>query len=292
MNVQGAFVEQRLGRAIMSRFHAGFSLGTVGRRARRRRDGRARRAGLGAPRLVGAVVAVGVPLAARRFSRRPRGRRSGTRRLPASALGGAPDAARRRVRPRLRVRRGSGNDWISVARDRRLRRARALGTLALAAFLTAMTGRRVGSGRRLLDRYGRVPVVRAVAAGRGRAAAASSRRSSCSRGGRCRRRARRSGGRCAQALADHAHLAVPGRVCGSASIRARPSRLRAGRRRRAGARPAGADYLVGPGSTGGPLAVRLRRRCRCTASRRRPGRPEVCAANRSRLMDPRPSASA
>ena len=29
MNVQGAIVERRLGRAIMPRFHAGFSLGTV-----------------------------------------------------------------------------------------------------------------------------------------------------------------------------------------------------------------------------------------------------------------------
>ena len=30
MNVQGALVERRLGRAIMPRFHAGFSVGTVG----------------------------------------------------------------------------------------------------------------------------------------------------------------------------------------------------------------------------------------------------------------------
>ena len=29
MNVEGAAVEQRLGRAIMPRFHAGFSVGTV-----------------------------------------------------------------------------------------------------------------------------------------------------------------------------------------------------------------------------------------------------------------------
>ena len=29
MNIQGALVEQRLGRSIMSRFHAGFSIGTV-----------------------------------------------------------------------------------------------------------------------------------------------------------------------------------------------------------------------------------------------------------------------
>ena len=29
MNVEGAAVEQRLGRAIMPKFHAGFSVGTV-----------------------------------------------------------------------------------------------------------------------------------------------------------------------------------------------------------------------------------------------------------------------
>ena len=29
MNVEGTFVERRLGRAIMPRFHAGFSVGTV-----------------------------------------------------------------------------------------------------------------------------------------------------------------------------------------------------------------------------------------------------------------------
>ena len=36
MNVEGAAVEQRLGRTIMPRFHAGFSVGTVRRCARRR----------------------------------------------------------------------------------------------------------------------------------------------------------------------------------------------------------------------------------------------------------------
>ena len=37
MNVEGAAVEQRIGRTIMPRFHAGFSVGTVGRSPRRRR---------------------------------------------------------------------------------------------------------------------------------------------------------------------------------------------------------------------------------------------------------------
>ncbi len=48
MNVEGADVERRLGRSLMPRLHAGFSLGTVaGRRDRRRRGGR-RRPALGA----------------------------------------------------------------------------------------------------------------------------------------------------------------------------------------------------------------------------------------------------
>ena len=46
MNIQGALVEQRLGRSIMSRFHAGFSIGTV------------------AAALIGtAMVGLGVPVA-------------------------------------------------------------------------------------------------------------------------------------------------------------------------------------------------------------------------------------
>ena len=60
MNVEGADVERRLGRTVMPRFHAGFSLGTV----------------LGA--LVGAGCArAGVPLGGR-GSRSPSSRRSGS----------------------------------------------------------------------------------------------------------------------------------------------------------------------------------------------------------------------
>ena len=43
MNVQGAVVERRLGRAIMPRFHAGFSVGTVAGALVGAGDGRARR---------------------------------------------------------------------------------------------------------------------------------------------------------------------------------------------------------------------------------------------------------
>ena len=54
---------------------------------------------------------------------------------------------------------GAGNDWISVAAIDGHHVSPAYGTLAFAAFLTAMTvGRWFGPG--LLDRYGRTPVVR------------------------------------------------------------------------------------------------------------------------------------
>jgi predicted MFS family arabinose efflux permease len=56
---------------------------------------------------------------------------------------------------------GTGNDWISVAVIDGYGAPAAVGTLAFAAFLTAMTaGRWVGP--RLLDRYGRVPVIRVL----------------------------------------------------------------------------------------------------------------------------------
>ncbi len=78
MNVAGAEVEQRQGRSIMSRFHAGFSLGTVagallgfgpGRPPRRRR-----------PHLtaVAVVIAVAVPISRARLpARRPARARRG-----------------------------------------------------------------------------------------------------------------------------------------------------------------------------------------------------------------------
>jgi fucose permease len=168
MNVQGAVVERELGRSIMSRFHAGWSLGTV------------------AGALVGAVmvalqvpvwthlavVAValgtGVPVAVRGF-------------LPdvdGAEDTGTPDdprapgvlAAWREPRTLLvglfvlafAFAEGSANDWISVALIDDHGTSAAVGTLGFAAFLTAMTaGRWVGPP--LLDRYGRVPVVRLTA---------------------------------------------------------------------------------------------------------------------------------
>ena len=172
MNVQGAAVERRLGRSIMSRFHAAWSLGTV----------------TGA--LIGAAaVALGVPVTvhlalaallegpvvcvvARSFvADVPESADVTAGEAGARAAAGSALAAWREPRTVLigvfvlafAFAEGSGNDWISVAVIEDYRAPATLGTLAFALFLAAMTGGRwFGTG--LIDRYGRVPVTRALAA--------------------------------------------------------------------------------------------------------------------------------
>jgi MFS family permease len=164
MNVQGTVVERRLGRSVMSRFHAGFSVGTV------------------AGALIGALmVALHVPVAthltvvavlvvlavtwqARRFipdhdgsaeTTAPAGSSAQAWREPRTLLIGVFVLA-------FAFAEGVGNDWTSIAAIDGYHVSPALGTLAFAAFLTAMTiGRWFGPG--LLDRYGRTPVVRVLA---------------------------------------------------------------------------------------------------------------------------------
>ena len=168
MNVQGAVVERRLGRAIMPRFHAGFSIGTVA--------GALSGAGLvalGVPVLAhlvaaGALVMAVVPFAVRGFvpdaEERAHDDPAPERR---SAL-----AAWREPRTLLvglfvlafAFAEGTGNDWTSVALIDGYGTSRVVGILGFATFLAAMTaGRWVGPG--LLDRYGRVVVTRLMAAG-------------------------------------------------------------------------------------------------------------------------------
>jgi len=163
MNVQGAVVERHLRRSIMPRFHAGFSIGTV--------------AGAllgtvmvvrGVPvtahlTAVAGIVALGVPLGVRSF-------------LPDEPEAtGEPGETLRQVaawgeRRTLLIgvfvlafafAEGAGNDWISVAVIDGYGTSAAIGTLAFALFLTAMTaGRWVGPA--LLDRLGRVLVIRGL----------------------------------------------------------------------------------------------------------------------------------
>jgi MFS family permease len=167
MNVQGTVVERHLGRSIMSRFHAGWSLGTV------------------AGALIGAVmVALHVPVAVHlvvaavlvvavvvRYARNFVADQSDTEAAEAEAAPKVSALTAWREPRTLLVglfvlafafAEGVGNDWISVASIDGHHLSAALGTLAFAAFLTAMTAGR-WFGPRLLDRFGRVPVVRVLA---------------------------------------------------------------------------------------------------------------------------------
>jgi len=202
MNVQGAAVEQALGRAIMSRFHAGWSIGTVAGAG-----AGAAMVALGVPvtahLLVAALlVAATVPIAARRFLPHARAPahdgtvpagtvHAGT--VPAGTVhaGTVPagtvhadtvhrdrPAARRSplrawTEPRTLVigvfvlcmafTEGTSNDWLSLAVIGGYHTAAALGTLTFAVFLAAMTtGRWFGPA--FIDRYGRVRMLRVCAA--------------------------------------------------------------------------------------------------------------------------------
>ncbi len=172
MNVQGTIVERRLGRAIMPRFHAGFSVGTVG--------GALVSAGIVALHvpvtvhlIVSAlVVAAVVILSVRSFvpddsadaAPVPEGAatESGLRRAlaawsePRTILIGIFVLA-------FAFTEGAGVDWINVAVIDDYGAPATVGTLAFAVFLAAMTAGR-WFGPALLDKYGRVPVVRVLAA--------------------------------------------------------------------------------------------------------------------------------
>ena len=198
MNVQGAAVEQELGRAILPRFHAAWSIGTV------------TGAGLGAAMValsvpvpahllaVAAFVAVAVPAAARSFlpAHRSPAPASPARGSPAGAspAGASPaetsPAQASRAQPGRQTSRwrsalaawteprtlliglfvlcmafteGTGNDWLSLGVIDGYHTEAALGTLTFAVFLAAMTAGR-WFGPRLIDTYGRVPVLRSCAA--------------------------------------------------------------------------------------------------------------------------------
>jgi predicted MFS family arabinose efflux permease len=176
MNVQGALVERQRGRSIMPRFHAGFSVGTV--------------AGALVAALMVAVhvsvtvhllgvavlIAATMPLAVQDFlpdvdtdvdtDTAPGAPADKSAETPRTAT-----ALTRWLEPRTLLigvvvlafafTEGSGNDWISVALIDGYGVPAAVGSLGFAAFLTAMTTLRwFGTG--LLDRYGRVTVLRGL----------------------------------------------------------------------------------------------------------------------------------
>jgi MFS family permease len=183
MNVQAALVERLVGKSIMPRFHAGYSVGTVAGAL----------VGAGAVALhlsvtwhliaSAVLVAIVVMLAVQAFvaddapTAAPRIVPSSDPSLIASSAPTSTDGGLRGALATWREPRtvligvfvlafafteGAGIDWISVAVIDGYGVSAAIGTLAFAVFLAAMTvGRWFGPA--LLDKYGRVPVVRVLA---------------------------------------------------------------------------------------------------------------------------------
>jgi predicted MFS family arabinose efflux permease len=164
MNVEGADVEQRLGRAIMPRFHAGFSLGTVAGAL-----AGAAAAAAGIP-LAGQLVATGVlalgalAVVTRSF-------------LPVVEPEHGEEKGRSGVAQAWRERRtlligllvlafafaeGSANDWVALALVDGYDVSESLAAVGFGVFVAAMTVARL-VGTVLLDRFGRIPVLRATA---------------------------------------------------------------------------------------------------------------------------------
>jgi predicted MFS family arabinose efflux permease len=167
MNLSGAANERAIGRTLMPLFHASFSGGTVAG------------AGLGAllellgvpigVHFVGVgVIALATTLVLVRFLQ------------PAEQPAGHEDAPVGGLRTRLAVWKdprvlllgvivlgmafaeGSANDWLSLAMVDGHGFGNAAGAAVLGLFLAAMTAGRIG-GTVALDRFGRVPVLRASA---------------------------------------------------------------------------------------------------------------------------------
>jgi len=165
MNVEASAVEQQLKRSIMSRFHAGFSLGTV--------TGALLGAAMNALRVsvtvnllvIALLLVVAMPLSTRGF-------------LPAGTE--AHDEPSKRIHPlkawieprtlliglfvlTMAFAEGTATDWIGVATIDGYGATAALGSLAYGVFVASMTfGRWYGA--QILDRFGRVPVLRVSAA--------------------------------------------------------------------------------------------------------------------------------
>jgi MFS family permease len=165
MNVQGAAIEQVLGRAILPRFHAGWSIGTVAGAGTG-----AVMVALGVPvtahlLAVSVVIAVVVPAAARGFlpGTHAQSRDGGTARRRQLASWAEPRTLLIGLFVLcMALTEGTGNDWLSLAVIDGYHTAAVVGTVTFAVFLTGMTAGRWW-GPRLIDRYGRVLVLRVCA---------------------------------------------------------------------------------------------------------------------------------
>jgi MFS family permease len=164
MNVEGAAVEHALGRTIMPRFHAAFSLGTVVG------------AGAGAAaaawtipvaaHLIAAAIVVAVlpafaaPALIREHDDHERTNAGGTSwrawTEPRTLVLGVMVLA-------LALTEGTANDWLAVALVDGYDVPAWLGSAGFAVFLSAMTAGRV-AGTALLDRFGRLRILWATMA--------------------------------------------------------------------------------------------------------------------------------
>ena len=165
MNVEGAEAERRLARSLMPRLHAAFSLGTVAGAAIG-----AATAAAGLPLPVQLLVVSGLLLAAVRpvtgrfLVRVPAEREQ----KPSGARALAAWRESRTLVLGLLVlgfafTEGSANDWIAIAFVDGHAVAEPVGAVAFGFFVAAMTVGRLFGGA-ALERFGRVPVLRATAA--------------------------------------------------------------------------------------------------------------------------------
>jgi fucose permease len=156
MNVEGAEVERRLGRTILPRFHAGFSLGTMGGAGIGVLVAAADVPILGHLALLSGIGLLAALAAVRRFL---------VVEAPA-AVGATPASAWTEPRTLVigvmvltfGVAEGAANDWISLALIDGYGAREWVGVTGFALFVTAMTAGRL-LGPPVLDRFGRAPVL-------------------------------------------------------------------------------------------------------------------------------------
>ncbi len=159
MNVEGAAVERHLGRTVMPRFHAAFSLGTVagsGMGAAAVATDVPVQAHLGPLALIALVALAGfsrafLPDEPEEEHHEPRPSAWGAWREPRTLLIGLMVFA-------LALTEGTANDWLALALVDGYDVEHWVGVAGFAVFVTAMTAGRLG-GPVLLDRFGRAPVL-------------------------------------------------------------------------------------------------------------------------------------
>ena len=167
MNVSGAANERTIGRTVMPLYHAAFSIGTVAG-AGLGSLAEALRVPLQVHFTVLGILILAAVLATSRFVMSETAVAEGEEAHPASTF-----------RSRLAIWRdprtiliglvvlgfafteGSSNDWLAYAMVHGHGSNRAVGAAVYGVFVTAMTVGRL-AGVRLLDRFGRVPVLRAT----------------------------------------------------------------------------------------------------------------------------------